>query len=214
MSDDVKLQLSAWMDGELDAQAARFLLRRLGHDDALARTWARYHVARDGLRRQIGRLARPDFAARVMRAVEAEPAPSRASGRRWLRWTAGGAIAAGVAAAALVLVQPGPGTLPGSMPGGAALASPTAPGAVAVNPVQTPLLAPLAAPTLAQPAAATADDPLDFVRPVAYSRELEPYLIRHTRAMGAAGEGGAAPYLLLITPPPAPPADSGAQEGR
>ncbi|HEX7113220.1 MAG TPA: sigma-E factor negative regulatory protein [Mizugakiibacter sp.] len=208
MSDDVKLQLSAWMDGELDAQQVRFLLRRLGHDDALVRTWTRYHAARDGFRRQAQHLARPDFAARVMRAVESEPAPSRASGRRWLRWSAGGAIAAGVAVAALVLVQPGSAPMsagpdvastPSRLPVGAPLAS---------NPVQTPLLAPFAAPTLAQPAAATADDPLNFVRPAAYSRELEPYLVRHARAAGAA------PYLLLITPPPAPPADMGAQDGR
>ncbi|WP_148667787.1 sigma-E factor negative regulatory protein, partial [Mizugakiibacter sediminis] len=81
MSDDVKLQLSAWMDGELDTQQARFLLRRLGHDDALVRTWTRYHAARDGLRRQVERHARPGFAERVMRAVEAAPAPSRAGGR-------------------------------------------------------------------------------------------------------------------------------------
>lgn len=214
MSDDVKLQMSAWMDGELDAQQARFLLRRLGHDDALARTWTRYHVARDGLRRQTQHFARPDFAARVMRAVEAEPAPSRASGRRWLRWSAGGAIAAGVAVAALVLVQPGSGPMSTGPDAASAPSRLPTGGPVAANPAQTPLLTPFATPMLAQPAAATADDPLDFVRPAAYSRELEPYLVRHARAAGAAGEGGAAPYLLLIAPPPAPPANMGAQDGQ
>lgn len=212
MSDDVKLHLSAWMDGELDAQEARFLLRRLEHDDALAAAWGRYHLARDGLRRQSQRLAGPDFAARVMRTVQTLPAPSRASGRRWLRWTAGGAIAAGVAVAALVLVQPDAG--PG-IAGPDIAAAPNRPAPVqATAPLQASLPGPIAAPMLAQPAGAVADNPLDFVRPVAYSRELEPYLARHARAAGTAGGSRAVPYLLLLAPPPTPPAEAGAQDGR
>ncbi|MCE5233421.1 MAG: sigma-E factor negative regulatory protein [Mizugakiibacter sp.] len=212
MSDDVKLQLSAWMDGELDAQEVRFLLRRLGHDDALAAAWGRYHLARDGLRRQSQRIAGPDFAARVMRTVQTLPAPSRASGRRWLRWTAGGAIAAGVAVAALVLVQPdGPGV---AGPGIVAAPSRPAPAQAADTSLQASLPGPVAAPMLAQPAGAVADNPLDFVRPVAYSRELEPYLARHARAAGTANGGGAVPYLLLLAPPPAPSAETGARDGR
>ena len=44
--------LSAGVDGELANEELRFLLRRLDHDASLRSTWARYHVARDSLRRR------------------------------------------------------------------------------------------------------------------------------------------------------------------
>uniref|UniRef100_UPI00066FD627 sigma-E factor negative regulatory protein n=1 Tax=Frateuria defendens TaxID=2219559 RepID=UPI00066FD627 len=95
--------LSAGMDGELSREELRFLLRRVEHDAALGQTWARYHVAREVLRRQSpATLAAEDFSLRVLRAIErplaAVPASSRsARHRHWLRWSTGGAIAAGVA---------------------------------------------------------------------------------------------------------------------
>lgn len=93
--------LSASMDGELTRDELRFLLRQLEHDVELRQLWGRYHVARDGLRQQLSPLASADFAERVLGAIEM---PVAGSGRRghWLRWSAGGAIAASVAVAALM----------------------------------------------------------------------------------------------------------------
>ncbi|MHC1479883.1 sigma-E factor negative regulatory protein [Frateuria aurantia] len=102
--------LSACCDGELAADASRFLLRRLDHDAELMEAWSRYQLIGASLRREQGRLASADFASRVMQAVEAEPAlakPQLSTGRRWLQWSVGGAIAASVAVAALVTTQPG-----------------------------------------------------------------------------------------------------------
>lgn len=98
--------LSAGIDGELSHEELRFLLRRLDHDGELRRTWVSYHVARDGLRRQLPPLAEAGFVSRVMLAIEQESAVAGAPRHRWLRWSAGGAIAAGVAAAALMIAQP------------------------------------------------------------------------------------------------------------
>lgn len=101
--------LSAGIDGELSKEQLRFLLRRLGHDDALQQTWERYHVARDSLRQQLPAMAAPGFAARVSLAIEQEhvkPLAGRSRRHHWLRWSAGGAIAASVAAAALMIGQP------------------------------------------------------------------------------------------------------------
>lgn len=111
MNPENREQLSAAIDGELSAQELRFLLRRLDHDAALSQTWSRYHLAGDGVRRQVPPLASADFAARVMRAIERESVagsavPARGTRRHWLHWSAGGAIAASVAVAALLLVQP------------------------------------------------------------------------------------------------------------
>lgn len=109
MNQDVRESLSAGIDGELSNEQLRFLLRRLDHDASLQQTWARYHIARDGLRRQLPPMASTDFSARVMRAVGQESARPVATVRRnhWLRWSTGGAIAASVAAAALMIGQPG-----------------------------------------------------------------------------------------------------------
>jgi sigma-E factor negative regulatory protein RseA len=111
MNPENREQLSAAIDGELSAQELRFLLRRLDHDAALSQAWSRYHVAGDGVRRQVPPLASADFAARVMRAIEREstagsPVSAPGTRRHWLHWSAGGAIAASVAVAALLLVQP------------------------------------------------------------------------------------------------------------
>jgi sigma-E factor negative regulatory protein RseA len=108
MNQDTRESLSAGIDGELSKEQLRFLLRRLDHDASLQQAWTRYHVARDGLRRQLPPMAQPGFAARVMLAIERESKPAVASTRRnhWLRWSTGGAIAASVAAAALMIGQP------------------------------------------------------------------------------------------------------------
>ncbi|HEY1588085.1 MAG TPA: sigma-E factor negative regulatory protein, partial [Rhodanobacter sp.] len=108
MNTNVREDLSAGIDGELSKEQLRFLLRRIVHDASLQQTWARYSLARDGLSRQLPTLASPGFADRVMLAIEQESMPAVTSRRQhhWLRWSAGGAIAASVAAAALMITQP------------------------------------------------------------------------------------------------------------
>lgn len=110
--------LSAGVDGEVSAHELRFLLQRLDHDVALRQAWSRYHLVRDSLRGNAPALASADFATRVCAsieretAIEREPAGgqpfTRSAGRtrRWLQWSAGGAIAASVAAVTLMVGQP------------------------------------------------------------------------------------------------------------
>jgi sigma-E factor negative regulatory protein RseA len=111
MSEANREFLSAGMDGELSREEIRFLLRRLEADQGLADVWSRYHAGRDGLRRESVPPVSHDFVDRVMAAIEAEggmsvSVPGMAPRRRWLHWSAGGAIAASVAVAALMLSQP------------------------------------------------------------------------------------------------------------
>jgi sigma-E factor negative regulatory protein RseA len=107
--------LSALMDGELGTEPARFLLRRMEHDPELARTWSRWHLIRACLNGErhaadadpvriahAGASEEDAFSRRVLQAVQALP-PAR---RRWARYLGGGAIAASVAAAALILAVP------------------------------------------------------------------------------------------------------------
>ncbi|MDQ7994724.1 MAG: sigma-E factor negative regulatory protein [Luteibacter sp.] len=107
MSEANREILSAGMDGELSREELRFLLRRIEADAGLADVWSRYHAGRDGLRGEDRPSVSPDFASRVMAAIDAESVVvSAAPRRRWLHWSAGGAIAASVAVAALMLSQP------------------------------------------------------------------------------------------------------------
>ena len=103
--------LSALMDGELAAEPTRFLLRRIDHDPELGATWSRWHLIRACLASDPARLAGPalgnDFASRIAAAVQLEVAP-RVRQRHWARYMGGGAIAAGVAVAALMLNTPNP----------------------------------------------------------------------------------------------------------
>ncbi|WP_349810652.1 RseA family anti-sigma factor [Xanthomonas dyei] len=101
-------QLSALVDGELNADESRFLLRRLAHDEELAGCHERWQLCGDVLRGAASAPAPLDFAARVRNAIADEPAPQAQpaprSAARW-RWGGGAAIAASVAAIALFMAR-------------------------------------------------------------------------------------------------------------
>lgn len=206
MTDNQRENLSAGMDGELSKEELRFLLRRIDHDAALQQAWSRYHVARDGLRRQLPPLASDGFAARVMQAVEQEGVVVSGRPRRhWLHWSAGGAIAAGVAVAALMVAQPA------GQPDQLSPQVASAPARAAEHDVGT-LMGAAAAPAVAPPglnvysevpyhisqqASATLEGDN---RTLLYSRNsMSPYRVARYPANG--GDGS---YLLLIHPDQAP----------
>ena len=84
-------QLSAWMDGALPAEEARFLERRLEHDAALRAKWERMQLASSVLRGHVVR-PMPQLAERVAAALAAEAPAVRSARKPILGW----AIAAGV----------------------------------------------------------------------------------------------------------------------
>ena len=109
MSQDERAsQLSAMFDGELPAAECELLSRRLARDEHLRTSWSRYAVIGAALRAEPLAQVRPDFARRVAAALDG--APERAGGRRarTLRTAAlGGAVAAGVAGVAILLLRNG-----------------------------------------------------------------------------------------------------------
>src|SRR5690606_10152354 len=100
------------MDGDLAADEARFLLRRLQHDQDLAGCWERWQLCGDVLRGQ-GRAPAPaGFAARVAQAIAADAATKDAAPlaqpprpRHLLARWGGGALAASVALVALFMAR-------------------------------------------------------------------------------------------------------------
>ena len=196
--------LSAGIDGELSKEQLRFLLRRLDHDATLQQTWARYHIARDSLRHQLPPMASAGFSERVMSAIEQESKPASAGKRNhWLRWSTGGAIAASVAAAALMIGQPAgdaervTASAATSQQSGQVLASttqvaaPTAPAAV------PPWLSGNSAGLLSQQASATLGSPFGRSDSSAYPRRLSTYQSMPRYRTLDNNDGS---YLLLLDP--------------
>ena len=111
MTDRIKEQLSAFLDGELPDPESALLLKRLERDDELRGALSRYSLIGAVLRNDGDVPAARQVAARVSAAIAREPA--RGAGRRcacrgrdaFLRAAAGIAVAAGVALGAVLLVQ-------------------------------------------------------------------------------------------------------------
>ncbi|KAB7776631.1 sigma-E factor negative regulatory protein [Xanthomonas sp. LMG 12460] len=163
-------QLSALIDGELPADEARFVLRRLQHDEELSGCHERWQLCGDILRGRVSVPAPSDFSARVRQAVAAEAqqaarsdAASAAGKRRNWRWGGSAALAASVAVLALFVTQRLPQTPEALAPAQVVDATAPSPAPAATTPqVPTPAPAPadpqgdLAAAVAAAPAMAIA----------------------------------------------------------
>jgi len=117
MTEQIREQLSAFLDGELADSESGLFLKRLLRDDELQRTLSRYVVLGEAMRSPVAAGASRDFPARVAAALDAErPVMSggagrlRAGARAWVRTAAGIAVAAGVAAVAIVSLRVDTGT--------------------------------------------------------------------------------------------------------
>jgi len=148
-------QLSAMMDGELSPDEAKFMLRRLEHDSALAGCWERWQICGDVLRGRRHALLPADFAQRVAlaiaddgRAAVANSAISAAKSRpRLVRWGGGAALAASVAVAAFLVAR--------QLPDDAGSAPDTPSTIVAQAPATPPTPAPAPVEAAPRPAAGT-----------------------------------------------------------
>ncbi len=99
-----KEHLSCLMDGELEPQAQRFLLRRLADDAGMSATWRRYHLVRACLHQEMSSAG--CIAKRVSAALDSEPLPSiERTMPRWFKPLAGSAIAASAALFAIVAIN-------------------------------------------------------------------------------------------------------------
>jgi sigma-E factor negative regulatory protein RseA len=211
MSDANMENLSSAMDGELSKEELRFLLRRLDHDTSLLQVWTRYHVAGDSLRHQLPALTGSGFATRVMQLIEDEQAASQVVPHRrdWLRLSVGGAIAASVAVAALMVSQPTARDSGHSTHLASVNPAPqAAPQAVAdvQRPVRSsalsavpPSLSAYSASSLSQQASATLSDPSDNLLFQRYPIAGQGYSIKGYKALN--NQDGS--YLLLIDTPQA-----------
>lgn len=194
MSTEIKEQLSALMDGEIERDAARFVLRAVETDRALVAGWARFHVSRDCLQRRPILVADAGFAAAVMARLDAESAPAQAGSSRWLRYLSGGAVAAAVAVVALIASAPEQeASRDGTIASGVSTPAP-----VRATPFNDSILQPRL-PQLAQPASATVGG--DTLFAPGYDLRSQPSNgWRPVDANGINLRTPSAPYVLLIVP--------------
>ena len=203
MTQPFEEQLSAFMDGELPRDESRFLLRRAEGDDALAGRWTRYHIARHVLRRQPVLAIRADFSSAILAELDAETVQETAR-TQWLRWGSGGAIAAAVAVAALMVTKPS--TEPEVATPLAATTAPqratqvAAPAPAQVASASPALQSPLVPNSPIQTQAASFGS--DLSEPVTYDPRLQSYVIRHYQALGTTSQPDFVPYILLAQPAP------------
>jgi sigma-E factor negative regulatory protein RseA len=121
MSEQIREQVSAFLDGELPNSETELLLKRLTRDGELRESFGRYALIGEAIRGKSAGLLTRGFAGRVNVAIDGEKAPAnapalRSGAARWWRPFAGVAVAAGVAAVAIVALQQRAVVLP-SRPG-------------------------------------------------------------------------------------------------
>src|SRR5450432_12397 len=120
MSEQIREQVSAFLDGELPNSETELLLKRLTRDAELRESFGRYALIGEALRGASPGVLTKGFASRVNLAIDGEPIPvagslQAARSPRWWRPLAGVGVAAGVAAVAILALQQraiAPGLLP------------------------------------------------------------------------------------------------------
>jgi negative regulator of sigma E activity len=113
MTDQIREQVSALLDGELARGELDLLVRRMERDAELKRTFASYVLAGEVLRSPGDVVASPGFAARISAAIDEgatteapAPMPVRRQRPRWIAPAFGTAVAASAAVAAVLLMRP------------------------------------------------------------------------------------------------------------
>jgi len=107
MSEQIREQVSAFLDGELPDSETELLLKRLTRDGELRESFGRFALIGEAIRGASHAYLTKGFAGRVNLAIDGEPVPAigqvaQIRAPRWWRPFAGAAVAAGVAAVAVV----------------------------------------------------------------------------------------------------------------
>jgi sigma-E factor negative regulatory protein RseA len=110
MSEQIREQVSAFLDGELPNSETELLLKRLTRDAELRESFGRYALIGEAMRGPGRGLLTKGFSGRVNLAIDGEPAAANGPitqdrAPRWWRPLAGVAVAAGVAVVAVGALQ-------------------------------------------------------------------------------------------------------------
>lgn len=205
MTDRLREQLSAFLDGELPEAETTLLLKRLERDDELKGTLSRYSLIGAVMRTDGDVPAARHVAARVSAVIAGEPALGGTPRYRWTRPAAGLAVAASVAMATVLALPQwlgGDTAAPDRLVagGGPVTASTTEPAAVIVPVVASIEEAP-ARPYTTPPAPADAAGGLP-------SAQLAAYLVAHSEYTSPLARRAVVTTLTEAEPPVPEPAEA------
>ena len=207
MSEQIREQISAFLDGELPDNETELLLKRMTRDAELRECFGRYALVAEVVRDPKCRPLFRDFAQRVNCLIDGEPgagqpgidvkstASTRA--RNWWRPIAGAAVAAGVAAIAVVALERRAELTP----------SAAAPGLAAINAASAPVFA--ANSGGAQTVAAQRKEAVSYTVPAAVIVEnaailpaarLTNYVFAHSKYSSALGQRNVLSGLIAEQP--------------
>lgn len=178
MSEQIREQMSALLDGELPVAEQRLLLERLGRDAGLRGRLSRYQLISDAVHQTLPPHIDLGLADRVMAALESQPAyhPSAAAwAARAAKPLAGLAVAASVAVVAVLAVQQ--------------VRAP-APGAAALQMASNPPVPAAVVPAGADTRLAGAPQP--------GNERLNEYLVNHSEYAASGGMPGISPYARIV----------------
>ena len=208
-TDDELLEaLSAWTDGELPDDQARFLRRRLDADPALRARWERWQIASACLRGQAVRGMPATLAPSIAAAIAGEARPRR----RRVAWVA--AAAAAVLVALLLPARPVLETAPPTLVavGPAGVTAPVADARTTDDSALAGEVATAASPPLlavtAFPLAESAARPWPRSPLATDDSQLEAYLVGHNTLMAEDGVAGFMPYVDVVVQDGAVAADT------
>ena len=182
MSDLIKEQLSALLDGELPEAEQRLLLERLAREPELRAQWSRYQLIRSALHQHLPEHIDLNFAERVQAALQDDPTQQSSPGRltRAFKPLAGLAVAASVAVVAIMAVQQTRTAPPGQVPVQVA-ATPNDPGVMPGPEAYTRV------------AGTRWDAQQRQVR-----ERLNEYLVNHSEYAASGGIPGMQPYVRIV----------------
>src|SRR5258708_36618171 len=83
MSEQIREQVSAFLDGELPNTETELLLKRLTRDCELRESFGRYALIGEALRGGGSSRLTRGFASRVNHAIDGQPAQAAAQGHQW-----------------------------------------------------------------------------------------------------------------------------------
>jgi sigma-E factor negative regulatory protein RseA len=187
MSDEIREQLSALADDELNEVEQPLLLGRLQRDAELRACLGRYQLIGEVMR-GTGTTATLGVAGRVQQALADDmPVSARASGRMAL-WkpVAGLAVAASVALVAVLTVT-SVNEIPANNVPALATADPA--------PVVAPTLEP--GPAVTQVSDISGDEHWDRLDP-SIDKRLSGYLVNHNEYAASRGVQGVMPYVRIV----------------
>ena len=179
MSDEIREQLSALMDDELDELERPLLFSRLERAPDLRACLGRYQLIGEVMRGGAAEMATLGVADHVQQALKQETAlpvtARRGSAARWLKPVAGLAVAASVALVAILAVTSVPENTPQSVP---SLAS-TAPATDVTR------------------LSETRDEQWNRIEP-GVDKRLSGYLVNHNEYAASRGVQGVMPYVRIV----------------